>query len=163
MNAAAVVFAAAAILYYCYTEYTLHGLSKEIAGWQQQIDRDAKPSREIVAKYKKFKDEEARATELVKFRASEKLVLSDFIIAIGKSLPDNLVITGITYRDVDVVLRGTVKGAPELASGAASGYEKKLRDTTEIASSFDSISLSTLSRDATSGLMTFEMVFKFKK
>lgn len=163
VNAAAVVLAVAAVLYYCYTEYTLHGLNREIANWQQQIDRDAKPSRELVAQYKKFKEEDARVTELYNFRTSEKLVLSDFIIAIGQSLPENLVITAITYGDADVILRGTVKGPPELASGAASGYEKKLRDTPEIASKFASVSLATLSRDTSTGFMNFEIELKFKK
>lgn len=163
VNAGCIVLAIAVVLFCLYTEYRLRGLNREIDNWQQQIDRDSKASRATIADYKKFKAQEARTTELLAFQAGERLTLSDFVVTIGQTLPENIVLTDINLREDDVVLRGVVKGPAELASGTASGYEKQLRDSGEMSERFNSISLSTLSRDASTGFLNFELVLKFKK
>jgi hypothetical protein len=163
VNAACVVVALAVVLFCLYTEYRLRGLNREIDNWQQQIDRDSKASRATIAEYKKFKAQEARTSELLQFLEGEKLTLSDFVVSIGQTLPENVVLTDINLREADVVLRGVVKGPAELASGTASGYEKQLRESRDMGALFNAISLSTLSRDPATGFLNFELVLKFKK
>jgi hypothetical protein len=163
VNAAAVVLALGALLYFTYTEYALRGLNHEIDGWQQRIDTDAKAIREAIAQYKKFKEQEASSSELVAFRKSEKLIVSDFLIVISNTLPESLLITAIQCGEKGATLRGVVKGPPELASGTASSYEKLLRDNKELSAQFGSISLATLTRDAGTGFLNFEIALQFEK
>ncbi len=64
------------------------------------------------------------------------------------------------FRDAAVTLRGDVQGVPELASGMASAYEKQLREDIKSSAVFESVALNTLSRDATSGRLTFAIAMK---
>ena len=162
VNAACVVLGLGALLYLLSTEYTIRSAKQELRGVEEQIARNSKPSQDAIAHYKKFKESEAKITDLSTFLANQKVLFSDFAIEVGQSLPEHVAITNIQLRDADVSLKGVVKSAPELASSIASAYEKQLRDTADLAQRFPSISLTTLSRDSATGFLNFEIILKFK-
>jgi hypothetical protein len=163
VNAACVAFALCGVIFYAYNEYQFREVSAQLQQLEDRIASDTKPSREALALYTKFKEEEAKAQEVTAFLSAEKLVFSDFIFAVGESLPENVMITGFQYGRTEVTVRGFVRGAAQQASGVASAFEKQLRDNPAIASKFESIALSNLAREVTAGSLSFELVMKFKK
>lgn len=163
VNAACVVFALGALLYWLYVEYTGHTISAELKTVNQQIDRDTKGSREAIAEYKKFKASEAKITELATFASEQKLLFSDFITDLGQTLPEHVLLTQIQLKDLQINVRGVIKSSSEAASGISAAYEKQLRESHDFGGKFSSVVLTSLSRDAATGFMNFEIVLKFKK
>lgn len=149
------------LVFFAYQEYTLSVLSKQIADWSAKIDSQQKPSAQAIALYKQFQDEQKKLAEAEDFAAGEKLVITEFLIHLANKLPHNIALTYIDYNSNGVTLRGVVKGEPELASGIASAYEKQLRDDGELNVRFNPIAMTTISRDAKSGQLSFEISMKF--
>jgi hypothetical protein len=145
-----------------YQEYTLFQTNAQVEQWQQQIQKQKPQSDQAIALYNKFKDEEKKVLELDAFLKSERLGIFDFIVHLGKIIPKNISLTAVDCKEQTVILRGAVRGAPQLASGIASQYEKLLKDDTFLAEKFESVVLTTLSPDAQSGRMMFEIVCKVK-
>jgi hypothetical protein len=159
-NTASILLAAALLLLGIFQEYRLYNLKADLESWQKQIKDNKAKSDQGIATYKKFKAEEQKILELDTYLKKDKLVLSDFIIRLGETLPQGIVLLSLDYRDQSVLLRGDVRGQPELASGMASAYEKQLRDDAKIRTVFDSVSLTTLARDAGTGRLIFVMMLK---
>jgi hypothetical protein len=159
-NMGAVLVSCALILTAVYQEYRLYHLKAEIADWQAQIDIDKPHSDQAIAQYKKFRLQEQKVIELDAYLKQDQLVLSDFLIRLGETLPRGIMLTNVDSKDALVTLRGDVRGEPELASGIASAYEKQLREDKSISLVFESVSLTTLSRDSASGQLTFVIVMK---
>jgi len=162
VNVAGIILALVSLLSWLYVEYNLRALNQQVAGLEQDISHNSKPSREAIANYKKFKDDQGKLTELNTFLGTQKVVFSDFVIGLGQTIPDHVNVSSIQLRAADVSVKGVVKSSAEAASTIASQYEKNLRDNAELSKRFASISLASLSRDATTGYLNFEMVFKFK-
>ncbi|HEY9155802.1 MAG TPA: hypothetical protein VIM69_11770 [Opitutaceae bacterium] len=163
INAACIVLALGALLYWLYIEYTVRTIDGELKNVNNQIAHDTKGSQEAIAQYKKFKANEAKITELSTFASGQKLLLSDFITNLGQTLPEHVLVTEIQLKEQQIDLRGTIKSSSEAASGISAAYEKQLRDSREFGSRFSSVVLTSLSRDASTGFMNFEIVLKFKK
>lgn len=157
-------FVATAIFtFFCYQEYNLYLLEKQVDEWTAKIEQRQKPSSQAIAAYKAFQEEQKKLAEAEDFLASEKLPFTEFLIHLGEKLPRYLAITYINYNAAGVTIRGLVKGEPDQASGLASAYEKQLREDAETARKFGSISITTLSRDAQSGQLSFEIMMKFEE
>jgi hypothetical protein len=163
INAACVVLALGALLYWLYVEYTVRTIDNELKNVNQQIARDTKGSQEAIAQYKKFKANEAKITELLAFASGQKVVLSDFVTNLGRTLPEHLLLTRIQVKETQVDVRGIIKSTSESASVISSAYEKQLRESPETSGIFSSVVLTSLSRDQETGFMNFEIVLKFKK
>jgi hypothetical protein len=162
VNGVAIFGTIALLLASAYQEYNLYNLRVQIEQWQQQIHSQKRASDQNIALYNKFKDEEKKILEHDAFAKSERLAISEFVLRLGKIIPKNISLTAIDCKDTGVNLRGAVRGAPQLASGIASQYEKLLKEDKFLAERFESISLTTLSPDAQSGRMMFEIVCKLK-
>jgi hypothetical protein len=114
-------------------------------------------SSEGTALYAKFQAEEKKIKELETFLAGNKITLSTFVHSLGRTIPPKISLSSVTYNDAGVSLRGLVVGSPEQASGLVSAYEKQLRADEEINKLFDSIALTSLSRDTENGSLSFEI------
>ena len=163
VNTLLVFVALGLIMAFVYQEYRLYSLRAETAVWQAQNDRSRGASTKAVAMYKKFQAEEKKIVELNTFLVGQKLVLSDFLIRLGQTRPAGIVFVNIEYRDSGAVIKGYAQGASGQATGAASAYEKQLRDDTAINSIFSSISMTNVTRDAQAGRLYFEIILSFKQ
>src|SRR3546814_20992697 len=74
-----------------------------------------------VATIKKVQAEEERIVEVETYMRSKPLV-SALLRRLGESLPANVAIDSIDLRDAGLVLRFSVRGAPETAAGYATAY-----------------------------------------
>ena len=92
---------------------------------------------------------------------------AEFITSLGASLPKEVSVESVDARMTEAsggtyVVKGLVAGTPDQASGAASRYVDMLRAHSRLGTVFDPITLTNLSRDASSGFLTFEIVMKVK-
>lgn len=161
VNGIAVFVAVLALLWFSYNEYQLRGLHRQIDDWQRQIERDRPASNKAIAQYKTFQTEAARVTEIDAFVKS-KPVISELLLRIGETLPANIALDGFDFRDTQVTLRGTVRGAPDQASGYASAYLQRLRTDPVISAKFDEIKwgVQGLTRSPQTGRLVLEITLR---
>jgi hypothetical protein len=161
LNGVFVAVAAVLVVWSCYRIYQWRGLEAQIAQWQQQIDRDRGPSAQAIAQYKKFQEERAKIDEVDAF-VSSRPVLSDLLIHLGNTVPAYLAIDRVELATATMTLRGTVRGAPDQASGRASSYLQQLKSDAFFTNRFSEINLVSLNRDPKSGGMVVEIALKLK-
>lgn len=161
INGAAVAVALILLTYFGVHELQLHTLNTQIAEWDAQINRDKRGSDLAVSQFKKFQAEEARLREVAKFLASRPVV-SDLILRLGQTLPKNVAIDTFDLRDRMLVLRCTVRGSSDQATGYATAYVDQVRDDPEIGPQFESVNLTNLNRVAATGRLAIEIAIKFK-
>ena len=162
VNGLAAVIAILAALYLGHQEWKLHGVNKEIADWQSQIDQDKKQSQDFVALYGDFKLEEAKTSEVADFMTSKPIV-SAIVLRLGEMTPKKIAFDGLDFKDTGVSIKATVKGAPDRASGDASAYEKQLRADKVLGPMFSDVNLLTMRRNTSSGRLVIEIFCAFKK
>ena len=162
INGAALFIAVGVVLVFAIQELNLAALRGQIGELDTQIDADKPASTQAVTKFKLFQEEEKKIGEVDAFLQGGRLVFSDFLLRIGQTLPRNIALSTVDYRETGVTLRAVVRGAPELASGEASAYVEKLRDDGQVGPMFESVSLTNLSRDPLTGRLVIELFLKFK-
>jgi Tfp pilus assembly protein PilN len=145
-----------------YQEYRIRVLDRQVADWQLQISKNQKSAADAAALSRKFAAEEKKIRELDSF-LQQKLVLSQFLLQLGKSLPADLVIDSVDIRGDGIGLRGTAAGSPVEATGRTSayvellqrdGYFKDIVDTKDVKQD--------VKREQSSGRVTFDLFMRFK-
>jgi hypothetical protein len=160
VNGAAVSVALALAIFFGAQEWQLRGLRLQIADWQTQIDKNKPGSDQAVALYKKFQTEEARIAEVEAFLKS-KPILSDLLIHVGQTLPTNMALDGLDFRDNGLVLRLSVRGASDAALGYATNYLEQLRGDKRLAV-FDEFTITTSTRNPSTGRLAVEMFLRYR-
>jgi hypothetical protein len=161
VNAVAVTVAFTMFTVLIFKEYHLHSLRRQVADVRAQSDRDKPGSDQAIALFKKFQSEEKKILEIDAFLKARPL-LSDLLLQIGRTLPKNIALNSLDVHDNGLVMRGTVRGAPELASGEASNYVEQLRGDKAIKVLFDEVTLTSISRNAQTGRLSIDLFLKFK-
>ena len=162
VNAVAVTVAFTMFTVLIFKEYHLHSLRRQVADVRAQSDRDKPGSDQAIALFKKFQSEEKKILEIDAFLKARPL-LSDLLLQIGRTLPKNIALNSLDVHDNGLVMRGTVRGAPELASGEASNYVEQLRGDKAIKVLFDEVTLTSISRNGQTGRLSVELFLKFKR
>jgi len=164
VNGLLVLVAIGMVLAFVYQEYRLHDLRDQTSIWQKQNDRNRLTSDQAVALYKKFQTEERKINELNTFLKGQKLNFSDFIIRLSQTKPAGIVFVSIEYRENGASIQCYAQGVSEQATGAASAYEKQLREDPEISAHFQSIAMtSKITRDIQAGHLFFEIALNFSQ
>lgn len=161
VNGAAVFLAIVLLLVFLYQEYTLRALNNQIQTWTAQIEQDRGPSGEAVALFRQFQAEEKIIAEVEAF-ARARLILSDFILQLGQTLPTSIAVSALEFRDTGVTLRGIVRGAPDRASGQATAFVDQLRKDSMFGGLFSDVVLTNVNRDPATGRLLIELVLRFK-
>lgn len=87
-------------------------------------------------------------------------VPSEFVLAIGRTLPDRMTVDMISYGDGMITLRGNLAEPPEPASRVLGRYIETLRKDPQIGALFGDISARSLDRAKDGDLFNFEIVLK---
>ena len=162
VNGAAMLLAIGLLLYFCIQEWKLHEINKQISDYQHQIDTQSKQSAEKVALYQSFKLQEAKTNEVADFVAS-KPVVSAIILRLAQITPKKIALDGLDFKSTGVSIRGTVKGAPERASGDASAYEKQLRADKVLGPMFTDVNLLTMRKNPGTGRLVIEIFCEYSR
>ena len=161
VNVASIAIAVGALLYFCYQEYRIHDLGRQVADWQTRIGSNQKGSDQALLLSKKFTDEEKKIDELNDF-LKQRLVLSRLLLQLGSTLPPDLAVDTVDIRDTGVSLRGSASGSPDEASGRTSAYVEQLRKDKFFSGVFEDVSLNKLERDEPTSRLTFDVFLRFK-
>jgi hypothetical protein len=161
VNFAAIAIAASLLLYFSYQEYRINNLSRQVAYWQTQIDTNNKASMQALMLSQKFTAEAKKINELNSF-VKPRLVLSEFLMNLGSTLPQELAASTVDIRNTGVNLRGIANGSPDEASGRTSTYVEQLRQDRYFSSIFEEVGLNKLDRDQASGRLSFDVFLRFK-
>ena len=86
--------------------------------------------------------------------------MAELITNFSRTLPVNVALDSLDLRDNFLTIRGTVRGAPDKATGYASNYVDVLRTAPEFESLFLDVSLTNLSRVQSTGRLAIEIVIK---
>lgn len=162
VNGVSIFIAIGVLLWFAFQEYKLHNLNRQIDAWQAQIDRDKKDSDRFIATYKKFQDEQAKVVEVNNFIRSRPVV-SEILLYIGETLPENIALDGYEQGSGGLTLRGTVRGSPDEATGYATAYLEQLRADKELAKNFGDIAYSGpgVARNPQTGRLSLQLYLKF--
>jgi hypothetical protein len=152
VNGAAIFVAASLAIYGAVKEWQLRAIRIQIADEQRKIDRDKRLSDQA---------EEARVVEVDAFIRS-KPVFSALILRLGETLPQNIAIDNIDLRETGLLLRLSVRGAPETAPGYATAYLDQLRADKQLALFDEFTFTSTPSLNPATGRMAVEFLLKLK-
>ncbi|MDD2764536.1 MAG: hypothetical protein PHE83_11235 [Opitutaceae bacterium] len=161
VNFVSIAAAAGLLLYFCYQEYSIRNLTRQVADWQAQIDTNRKAGDQALALSRKFADEEKKLNEVDDF-LKQRLVLSQFLLHTGSTLPQELAFDAVDVRDTGVSLRGTASGSPDEASGRTSTYIEELRQDKYFSGIFEDVVLNKLEREQPSGRLMFDLFLRFK-
>jgi hypothetical protein len=162
VNAAAIAVLISLGTYFVIREMQLHVLRTQIAARQSEIDRDKKPSDAQVALFRKFETEQKKVEDVDAFVTS-KPVVSEILIRLARTLPENIALKSIDLRDAGLVLRMYVRGSPEDAAGYATAYLDQLRaDQTLTAFDHDKFEFTSQARDPGAGGLVVEFLLHAK-
>jgi hypothetical protein len=161
INGPAIFIVIALGLYFGVQEWQLRALKMQIADTEARIARDKRPSEQAVALFKKFQPEEARIIEVNTFVNSKPLI-SKLILRLGQTLPPNIAVDTMDFREAGLLLRLSVRGDPVAASGYANAYRDLLAADKEL-SLFEDIAFTTPpTRNPTTNRMTVEIFLRLK-
>lgn len=161
VNGPAIFVALALGLYFGLQEWQLRNLNLQIAEADARITRDKKGSDQAIALFKKFQGEEARINEVDAFVKARPL-FSAIVLRLSHTLPPNIAVDAMDFRDTGLNLRLSVRGDAVAASGTGSAYRDQLAADKELAM-FDDVSFtSTPVRSATTGRMSVEIFLRLK-
>ena len=161
VNGSAIAVALVLFVYTGNRELNLHGINSQIEEVEAQIVRDKPASDKAVSLYTKFQAEEAQLNEVDAFIKARPIV-SDLLLRIGQTLPANVALDYFDLRENLLTLRGTVRGAPDMASGYASAYVEQLRVDPVLVLKIDDVVLKNLNRIPISGRLAIEIELKLK-
>jgi hypothetical protein len=162
LNGAAIVVALALAIYFGIHEWQLHVLNVQIAETQKHIDRDKRPSELAVAQFKLYQAEAAKVEEVEGFIRTRPVV-SDILLHLAQTLPENVALDQFDLRSNGAMLRLTVRGTPEAAAGYATAYLEQLRNDAEL-KAFDrtKFEFTTQQRNSTTGRLAVEFFLRLK-
>ena len=162
INGAAIFITIGLLLWFAFQEYKIHNLDRQIADWDRQINRDKKDSDQYIALYAKFLAEQARINEVDAFLKSRPAV-SQMLMHLGETLPKDIALDAYEQQTAGLVLRGSVRGTPDEASGYATSYLDQLRADKILAVYFDEVSFAGAGiTRTTTGKITFQLLLHFK-
>lgn len=149
------------LAWFGYQEFQIRDVNSQIQDWETRIARDRHPSDDAIALFKKYQAEAARFNEISAFLKSNPEV-SPLLLRIAQTLPRNIALDLFDLGTTGLRLSGTVRGAPDLASGYASAYLDQLRADPVLQESFDEIELVNLNRNSTTGRLSVELFLHLK-
>ncbi|OIQ90007.1 hypothetical protein GALL_280970 [mine drainage metagenome] len=161
VNALAISVAVALLAYVVFREYSIHTIRNQIALADQDIARNRVLSEHGVRLFREFQQEQKKV-DVVSAYLHSRPTLSPVVIHIAQTLPKNIALTYVEMRDSGMILRGVVRGAPELASGIASAYVDQLHADRALATEFGNVDLTNLNKNPQDGRLNFELFLKLK-
>ncbi len=167
VNTAAIAITLSLLLWLGFREYHLHDLREQIAAAQKVIDGNSRLSMDAIRLTKTFTDDQARLESASAFQRTPA-TLTELVTLLAKSLPKDISIDYMEARLAEangtstVLLKGSVAGTPDQASGAASKYVDGLRAHPRLGKLFDSIVLNNLVRGSSTSYLTFDIMLKGK-
>lgn len=160
INGPAALLVIALAAYLAFTEWQLHTLQSQIAEADALIARRKPASITAVGLFRKFQAEEARLREVDAF-VSARPRLSELLFHLSEVMPPDLALDNLDWRDSGLVLRLSVKGVPDVASGRATAFRDQLAADSALAF-FGEPSIANLATNPITGRLAAEIMLPAK-
>jgi hypothetical protein len=161
INGAAIAIVVAIATYLGFNEWQLHVIRTQIAEAEQQIARDKRASDQAVALFKRFQAEESKINEVEAFVKAKPLV-SPVLMRLAETLPANVALDNIDFRESGMVMRLSIRGTPDAASGYATSYLEQLRSDKQLSLFDEFMFTSTPTPNPSTGRMAVEFFLHLK-
>ena len=143
-------------------EVQLTAARAEVDRWNQEIQASKPKFNEALGLQHEFTEAQNRLEDVAQFSKSP-IEIAELINHLGTSLPKLVAIDVVERRDDSFVIRGTIVGASERATGIANSYLDSLNSDAYFAKRFEGIRLNNINREARSNRLFFEIGMKLKK
>jgi len=154
--------ALAAVLFTGWYAYSDFSLRQQIEDANRRLEGDYWDVAEIT-RLQRFYEIEAKKIESAYSEIKNPIFVSGFISALGRTLPERMLIDSIDYGDGKAFVRGRLREDPGLASQLVGSYVDKLRSNPAIGPHFTSINITGLDRSPDDDqMMSFEITFHVK-
>jgi hypothetical protein len=160
-NTIAGTMAVAALMTVCWQLYDSNGVRTEISYWNQRIRENQGQANELKALTKALGDQTARLDQAYTLVANPYL-LSDLVMAFGRTRIERMTIGSINGFAGGVVLRGTLRSPSDQATQQLRAYVESLRRDKELAAIFGTVTLTSLERSEGDNALSFEVACKLK-
>lgn len=134
----------------------------EVARWTTEIEANRPRFNEALGLQREFAEAERRLAEVASF-AQSPVEISEFLGKLGASLPKLVAIDVVERREESFVIRGTIVGASERATGIANSYLDTLNADPYFAQRFEGIRLNNINREARANRLFFEIGMRLRK
>jgi hypothetical protein len=154
--------ALAAVLFTGWYAYADFSLRQQIDDVNHRLENDYWDVAEIT-RLQRFYEIEAKKIESAYSEIKNPILVSGFVSALARMLPDRMIVDSMDYGDGKMVLRGRLREDPGLASQLVGSYVEKMRANPEIGPHFTSINITGLDRSPDDDqMMSYEITFHLK-
>lgn len=161
-NTIAGTMAVGALMMVSWQLYLGNSLRTEISYWTQRIQENQGQADELKALTRTLSDQTARLDQAYSLVANPYL-LSDLVMAFGRTRIDRMTIESITGFTGGVVLRGTLRVPSDQGTQQLSSYVETLKRDKELAAVFGTVTVTSVDRAEGDNALTFEIACKLKE
>lgn len=137
--------------------YHTISLRSQINVWQKRIDENRVEVREIQRMQKEYVAE-ASKIDRAYTAIRPALMVSEFLTALGRTLPAQVTVDIIEYNDNRISVRGNLRESPPVAAGIMQSYVKLLRKDAQFSQRFRLINLNNMP-SKNEEIQNFELIF----
>lgn len=148
--------AAVFAIFILFREYQALGVGESIAELQAEVDSYGDRHDEKVKLNGEFMAIGRDLEEVIAFK-EERLVASDFLLAITSRLTDGMFLTRVEYGEDRAFIEGSVKVPAEEASRIVDSYLKSLEEGNVVQGLLTEYKLTSLERDPSSSIVKFRI------
>jgi hypothetical protein len=161
-NTIAGTMAAAAFMIVCWQLYQGNALRSEISYWTQRIQENQAQADELKALTRTLGEQTTKLDQAYTLVGNPYL-LSDLVMAFGRTRIDRMTIESITGFTGGVVLRGTLRLPSDQATLRLREYVESLKRDKELAAVFGTIVPTSVERIDSDNALTFDIACKLKE
>jgi hypothetical protein len=161
-NTVAGTMAVAALMIACWQLYQGNALRSEITYWTQRIQENQSQADELKTLTRTLGEQTAKLDQAYTLVANS-YVLSDLVMAFGRTRIDRMTIESINGFPGGVVLRGVLRSPSEQATQQLRAYVETLKRDKELAALFGTMTILSLDRTEGDNAMAFEVACKLRE
>jgi hypothetical protein len=161
-NTIAGTMAVGALMIACWQLYLGNSLRTEISYWNQRITENKPQAEELKVLTRTLAEQTAKLDQVYGLVANRYL-LSDLVMAFGRTRIERMTIESINGFAGGVVLRGTLRIPSEQATQQLRAYAESLRRDREIGAIFGTVAITSLERAGDDNSLSFEIACKLKE
>lgn len=141
--------------------YVNLGLRQNINEWDQRMAEQQAEVVELQRLQTDYKHEAAKIDHAFDL-LQNPFVVSRFILKLGRTHPEIMLIDRIESTSSNIVIRGSLNESSERASITLSNYIRELRVDPELGPLFSDIVMTDFQRVSEDGKLNFEITFRFR-
>jgi hypothetical protein len=160
-NVAFAVPALVALVFCIIYHVELYVLEGDIKESEQYINKNKEAVRKIDEMQFKY-DNEAAMIDQAHAWVQPQFFVSGFVAGLGRTRREQIAIDLIEWNDAGILLRGSLRGRPDQATGILRDYLAVLNKDEKIKSHFETIKVTDVGRGAGGDSLRFEIKFSLK-